>query len=233
MRMRIGRLFLLGALLMAPTNVRAQYQEVPPVDFTGPLSHPRYEQGGFFAFVEALYFRENRPLVSQTVAIRGFVDVDGSATGRPEGSFVGSGTEALNINQLKGPGSWQPGLNLGLGWRFESGTALILNWYHLADSRYSATASLAPPGLKGGTGLADTFLYSPVYNFPINYSGNPFNLAVGNPGATFGIWNASSLQTITYLQRFDLVDLAMRVPVWQTDSYRNYGLIGPRGAIAL
>ena len=70
-----------------------------------------------------------------------------------------------------------------------------------------------------------------MFNFPINYAGNAFNLGgpnAGNPGATFGIWNAASLQTIGYVQRFDMVDFTMRVPVWQTDSYRNYGLIGPR-----
>jgi hypothetical protein len=119
---------------------------------------------------------------------------------------------------------------VGLGWRFETGTVLTLNWYHLVNARYSATASLAPPGLKGGQGLPDTFLFSPVFNFPIDYAGNPFNLGRGNPGATFGIWNAASLETISYVQRFDMVDFTMRVPFLQTDCYRSYGLIGPRGA---
>lgn len=229
MRTRFSGLLVIGALLLAPAVVRAQYYEVPPVDFTGPLSHPRYEQGGFFAVLEGLYWHENRPLQSQTVAVRGFVDVDGSLTGTP-GNKVGSFQEALNVIQLDGPGSWQPGLRLGLGWRFEDGTVLTLNWTHLANSRYSATASLAPRGLQGGPQLADTFLFSPVFNFPINYSGNPFNLPFGNPGATFGIWNAASLETIGYVQRFDMVDLVMRVPVVQTDCYRAYGLVGPRGA---
>lgn len=229
MRKRLSWLFLVGALLLAPTKVHAQYQEVPPVDFTGPLSHPRYETGGIFASLQGLYFRTNRPLNDQIVAVRGFVDVDGSITGK-EGTFTGSGVEALNVNQLQGPGSWQPGFALGLGYRFESGTVLLLNWYHLQDSRYSATASLAPLGLQGGAGLANTFLFSNVYNFPVNYSGNAFNLAVGNPGATFGIWNAASLETISYVQRFDMVDFTIRVPIWQTDTYRNYGLFGPRGA---
>jgi hypothetical protein len=231
MRKRFSWLFLCVVLLLAPTKVLAQGYEVPPVDFTGPLSHPRYEGGGFFTYLEALYMHENRPIQAQQVAVRGFVDVDGSISGK-EGTFVGSGAEALNTNQLNGSGSWQPGLNLGVGWRFESGTVLTLNWYHLVDSRYSATASLAPPGLQGGAGLADTFLFSPVFNFPINYAGNAFNLSpkISNPGATFGIWNAASLETISYVQRFDMVDLTMRVPLWQTDCYRGYALVGPRGA---
>lgn len=229
MRKRFSWLFLVVALLLAPAKARAQYQEVPPVDFTGPLSHPRYETGGVFAALQGLYFRTDRPLKDQLVARRGFIDVDGSISGK-EGTFFGSGVEALNVNQLQGPGSWQPGFALSLGYRFESGTVILLNWYHLQDSRYSATASLAPQNLQGNVGLSDTFLISPVYNFPVNYAGNAFNVAVGNPGATFGIWNAASLETISYVQRFDMLDLTMRVPIWQTDNYRNYGLVGPRGA---
>src|SRR5207237_1588772 len=134
----------------------------------------------------------------------------GSITGTA-GQFVGSRAEALNTNQLEGPGTWQPGMRVGLGWRFEGGAVLSLNWYHLHDSRYSATASLAPPGLQGGVNLADTFLFSPVFNFPVNFAGNPFNVFPGNPGATFGIWNAASLETISYVQRFDMVDLSLRI----------------------
>src|ERR1700730_16308039 len=113
MRMRFCRLCLFGALLLVPAQVRAQYYEVPPVDFTGPLSHPRYEQGGFFATLEGLYWKTNRPISSEIVTIRGFGDVDGSL-GHANGTFVGTGTEALNVSDLQGSGSWQPGMNLGL-----------------------------------------------------------------------------------------------------------------------
>jgi hypothetical protein len=229
MRKRLSWLFLCAALLVAPAKLQAQNYEVPPVDFTGPLSHQRYESGGFFVIMEGIYWKTNRPLASQAVAYRGFVDVDGSISGA-EGTFIGSGQEALNVNQLRNSGgSWQPGFDFGLGWRFENGTVLTLKWYHLVDARYAATASLAPQGLIGGQGLPNTFLFSPVYNFPIDYAGNPFNTAVGNPGATFGIWNAASLQTIQLVQRFDMVDFTMRAPIWQNDCYRCYGLIGPRG----
>src|SRR5205807_1989323 len=44
------------------------------------------------------------------------------------------------------------------------------------------------------------------------------------------IWNAASLETISYVQRFDMIDLSLRIPVWQSDCYRTYGLLGPRGA---
>ena len=230
---------LVGALLaglFAPLPASAQYYEVPPVPVTGPLSHPRYEQGGLFVGLQGLYWRQNRPLSSQSVARRGLIDVDGSVSTalgetRPPGTFRGSGNEALNTDQLTGPGSFQPGFNVTLGWRFENGTVLQFGWYHLSDSRYSATASLAPPFLSGGPNLEDTFLFSPVYNFPIDYAGNGQNLAVGNPGATFGIWNAASLMTIDFIQRFDMADMTARIPIWQTDSFRSYGLIGPRGVI--
>jgi hypothetical protein len=229
--MRFSWLLLCGALLLAPSRVAAQEltgPEVPPVIYTGFLSHPRYEQGGFYTVLEGLYWHTNNPMGSQVVARRGFVDVDGSITG-VTGAQVGSFAEALNVNELQSNGSWQPGLHLALGWRFETGAVLSINWYHLANARYSATASLAPPGLQGGPGLPDTFLFSPVFNFPVNYAGNQFNLAVGNPGATFGIWNAASLETISYVTRFDMVDLSLRVPIWDTDCFRYYGLIGPRG----
>jgi hypothetical protein len=227
MRKRISGLLLALALLLGPAKVQAQ--DVPPVIFTGPFSHPRYESGGFFVGLQGLYWITNNPIGSQTVAVRGFLDVDGAITG-VAGTFVGSGAEALNTNQLHGPQSWQPGFNLNLGYRFESGVALTLSWFHLVDARYSATASLVPPGLQAGPNAENSFLFSPVFNFPVNYAGNPFNLVVGNPGSTYGIWNAASLMTIGYVQRFDLVDLSMRVPIWETDCYRNYGLVGPRGA---
>jgi hypothetical protein len=228
MRMRFTWLVLVGALLVLPANVRAQYYEVPPVVFTGPLSHPRYEEGGIFVSAQGLYWRQSRPLSDQQVAVRGFVDVDGSITGKT-GAFVGSGTEALNVSALQGPGSWEPGLNLNLGYRFESGLVFQVGWYHLVNSTYSATASLAPRNLSAPNNLADTFLFSPVFNFPINFSGPGQKLAIGNPGATFGIWNAASLETIQFKQRFDMGEFTARIPIWQTENYRNYGLVGPRG----
>ena len=103
MRKRISGLFLVGALLLAPTNqptVRTKTMKCRLWISRGPLSHPRYERGGIFGGIQGLYWREGRPLASQTVAFRGFVDVDGSVTGTP-GTFVGSHSDALNVNQLR------------------------------------------------------------------------------------------------------------------------------------
>ncbi|MBI3407548.1 MAG: hypothetical protein HY040_04235 [Planctomycetes bacterium] len=234
MRMRFALLFVAGALLGAPSASQAQGPlpqfggEVPPVLITGPLSHPRYEEGGFFCFFQGLYWRETRPLRNQTIAVRGFFDLDGSVTGSPPGTFVGSGEEALNVGMLRGSGTWQPGFNIGVGWRFENGVVVQANWYHLTDAKYAVSAGLLNSTFQPGANLENTFLTGKVFNFPIDYSGPTFDVAVGNGGATFGIWNAASNMTIEFLQRFDQFDITGRIPIWQTDNFRTYGLVGPR-----
>jgi hypothetical protein len=229
-----------GPVLDLPAVVRAQdadnnqSYEVPPPPFpyTGPFGHQRYETGGLYIFAEALYFKQTRSLGSQLVAVRGFMDIDGSVTGVPR-TFVGSGQEALNTNMVSGAGNWQPGSNVGLGWRFENGWNIDVNWIHLAEARYSASASTIGPGffvgnLPNGLALANTFLFSPVVNFPPEFAGAPQNLAIGNLGATYGIWNAAETMQEQFVQRFDMGGINMRAPIWQTDCYRLYGRFGPR-----
>jgi hypothetical protein len=230
MRTRIGGFLLTVALALVPSAVRAQHGEVVPTGtwLPGPLGHPRYEEGGFFIAIEGLFWKQTNPIGNQDVAIRGFLDLDGSIAGGDPPVFVGSGQVALNTHQVSGPGTYQPGLNLTAGWRFRNGNVLTLSWMHLWDARYSAVATLLPPGFFVGPDLENTFLFSPVSNFPADYAGQQRNVADGNLGATFGIWNAASLMQIEFLQRFDQGELALRMPIWQTDGYRNYGLIGPR-----
>lgn len=211
-----------------PGRALAQYNyPVPPVSFTGPLSHPRYETGGFYVALEGLFLRQTRPLRDQAVAWRGIVDIDGSITGTP-GNPVGQGLPALDVQQLRGPGTYAPGSVVTLGWLFENEVCLQFSWWHLWDARYSATAGLLPAGLQAGPGGINTFLTSGVYNFPLDYAGNPQNVNVGNVGATFGIWNAASLMTIDFIQRFDLGEFSARIPIAMTDNHRYYGLVGPR-----
>jgi hypothetical protein len=160
--------------------------------------------------------------------------MNGAVTGVP-GTFVGSRTEALNTNQVQGPGSFQPGLNLFVGYRFENGCTLNLEWWHLEEARYAASAGLLGGERDVGPNLANTFLFSPVVNFPLAYAGNFASVLVnGVPaaGATFGIWNAASNMTEQFIQRFELFQLNTRVPIWETESgYRAYGLFGPRAII--
>jgi hypothetical protein len=240
MRTRIGWLILAAALLAAPTRAWAQngYYEVPPVPFTGPLSHPRYESGGLFVGMEALMWFQTRPVKNQVVAIRGFVDTDGSASGAPPPTFFGSGAEALNTRDLRGPSTWQPGWNFTLGWRFESGVSVAASWIHLNEARYAVSAGPIPPGFAVGGLLEDTFLFAPVTNFSPHYAG-PRDLPLSIPpspldptsGALYGIWNGAENMSIEFLQRYEQVDITVRIPVWQTDCFRSYCLVGPRAII--
>jgi hypothetical protein len=224
-------------------TVRAQDTQegyfVPPVIYTGPLSHPRYEDGGLFVGVEFMYWRETRPILSQSVAFRGFYDPTGVISGQV-GAFVGSHAEALNTNMVQGSGSYQPGLDLFMGYRFQNGVSVALEWIHLQESRYAASAG--PIGPNFGAGVPNvgnlqenTFLFAPVSNWPLAYSGNFASVLVGGlpaVGATPGIWNAATEMTEQFLQRFELIQLNVRVPFWETSSgYRAYGTFGPRAFI--
>ncbi len=206
---------------------------VPPEPIVGPLSHPRYENGGFYAGAEFLFWVQSRPILSQEVAVRGFRDTNGSITG-VAGTFVGTMQEALNTNQVQGVGSFQPGMNLFIGYRFSNGISTDLSWIHLAESRYAAGAG--PIENDGNPGLLgqNTFLYSGVFNFPNSFAGAFASVLVGGVpavGGTYGIWNAASEMTEQFIQRFEMVALNTRVPFWETDNYRAYGTVGPRAFI--
>ena len=228
MRMRIRWLLLIAGLLVTPSLGSAQ-MNVPPVPFTGPLSGPRPEDGGLYVGFNFVYMRTNRPLpTSQQIAIRGFRDLDGTASGSPPGTVVGSGDPALNTDQLRGPGTWQPGWDLFFGWKFQGGVAVEINWRHLVQAKYSAGAGIIPPDFNTGPQFQNTFLFAPVTNFGSDWAGSDRNVPQGSTASTFGIWNAASIMSIEFIQRFDIYQINVRVPIVQTDSYRSYGLFGPR-----
>lgn len=241
MRTRIGWLgCLLAALVGTSATARAQgpveNYEVPPLLAPYPLGHPHYELGGFFCTIEFVDFRQDNPMRNEVVARRGFVDTIGAITGIP-GTFVGSGEVALDVHQVSGPLTYQPGWTLGAGWRFENGVAIYVNWLHIADAKYSAAASLAPPGNNVGDLLQNTFLTSPVFNYPPEFIGPAVKLATPTnpptlvPGSTPGIWNASAFQQLQFVQRFDQGEVTGRIPIWETDCFRSYGLIGARAVV--
>src|SRR5437879_4067263 len=97
MRMRIRWFLLIAGLFLVPSTGFAQ-TDVPPVLFTGPLSHPRLDDGGMYVGFEFVYMNTNRTLASQIIAKRGFKDLDGTASTSPPGTFVGSGDTALETN---------------------------------------------------------------------------------------------------------------------------------------
>lgn len=243
----LGLLVALGGALAAGT-ARAQDYAPPDPQIPLPLYSNRPEAGGFYAAGEFIFWRQTNPLKNQQVAQRGILDYDGTITaditGNPQftqegtlfiipgrqipGIFYGSGTTALSTAQVQGPQTYQPGFELTLGWKFREGYALEASWWHLIGNRYAAGATLVPPGLQAGTFLQETFLFSPVFNFPPDYAGPATKIALGGPFAALGIWNGASIMDISFVQRFDRFDITGRIPLYQGQDCRVYGLIGPR-----
>lgn len=260
MRTRNGWLALLltAGMTLAPSAAWGQrfvHGESPgpedPATYL-PLYHDRPEEGGFYCAAEFLYWRQTNPLRNQLLAVRGFVDVDGSvqdainllnganlAPNTP-GFHFGSGLPALNVDQASGPGSYAPGLAFTAGWKFGNGVAVEFTWRHLEQVRYNASAGPIPPNLWPGFVLADTYLFSPVFNFPPEYAGSPQKVVVNGfvqgassngfivHGAAYGIWNGASDMSISFVQRHEQFDLIGRCPIYQGDCCRVYGLTGAR-----
>src|SRR5207253_2191865 len=89
------------------------------------------------------------------------------APGQPQpGTFIGSGVTALSADDAGGPLSYQPGVRLTAGWRFQDGVAVEFSWFSLTEAKYNAVATLIPPGGNLGQLLENSFLFSPVFNFP-------------------------------------------------------------------
>jgi hypothetical protein len=262
----IRRAWLLAALaVLAPGAAYAQgiAEDYAPADPVLPFplysTHP--EAGGLFTFGEFVIYRQTNPLKSQLVAQRGLVITSPTVPDptntflvqvpgvTDSGTFVGSGQEALDVNQVRGRSGWEPGFKIGVGWKFASGSSVSIDWLHLIDGHVSAAATLAPSGSRVGNNFAESFLYSNVFNFPSDYGGPPNKITVPNPqfrqfgplnsvinpppfipapGAVFGIWNGASIETIEFTQRFDQYNLTFRQPIYETETYRLSGLVGPR-----
>jgi hypothetical protein len=247
------------------------------------LGHDRPETGGFYTALEFTMLNQTKALGSQVVAVRGFFDTTGlingttvirpvfdpttglrllNAAGVPivqvtnvrgtAGTFVGSRTIALsteNINRT----SFEPGFNITLGYRFDSGFSLSASYMRTFDAKYTASASLVAPGFKvggptipdtgtgvGSPSVADSFLTANVFNFPNNFSGPQFDTNFdgnvldedGNPrtNLTYGIWNAATQMDILFTQRFQTFELMGRLPVYSTDYSRTYALAGGKFA---
>jgi hypothetical protein len=198
-----------------------------------PLYSTRPEDGGFYAWGQYVMYRQTNPLVDQQVAVRGFIAVDDSVLGPgTAGTFIGTRNEALNVSQLAGPNSYQPGFEAGLGWRFRDGTTISFNFLFISDAQYRAAATSANRNLALRSDLADSFLTAYVFNFPNAYAGAPFK--IGGPGsgftpqAAFGIWDAASIMTEEFIQRAQQYEITWRFPVYETECYRLSGLMGPR-----
>jgi hypothetical protein len=222
-------------LLPAGGTARAQDYALPDPNLPLPLGSTRPEDGGFFAGLSYTMYRMTNPLKAQEVAVRGFLDVDGSINQAVNGfqaahTFFGSSREALNVQQVTGPNHYVPGFNVELGWKFADGAALTIGWMYFFETKKTAVATVAPPGLVVGNDLADSFLFSPVFNFPSQYAGTPGKIGVGNPLAAYGIWNGASLMTIDFEQHFQQWEATYRMPLYQDECMRLNGMVGPRFA---
>src|SRR5271156_673636 len=163
----------------------------------------RRETGGFFAAAEFIFYHQTNPVGNQTIAVRGLVDADGSilaalggAAALPAlqvrpiqevitgaglvGNFIGSGQDALNSNSAGGE-TYSPGYRVTLGYRFAEGYEIEGNYAWTTNTKVTGGATLAAPGFQLGPLLANSFLFSPVYNFPPLYAGPAQKLALGNP----------------------------------------------------
>jgi hypothetical protein len=185
------------------------------------------EDGGLFVTSEVLLWEQSKTLHHQIIAVRGILDVDGSITGSP-GNFLGSRAAALSADDAAGPGTYEVGFNLSAGWKFENGVVIEGSWIHLFQAKYSAFAGIEPANARDNNLLTETFLTSFVFNFPADFAGPASKVNLGNPGATFGIWDASSSQEIRFTQRFDQFELTGRIPLYGDECNRTYWLVGPR-----
>jgi hypothetical protein len=198
---------------------------------TGPWQR---DGSGFYTAAEFIIMRQTLNIGAQNIAYRGFVDSSGLLSGIP-GSFRGSREVALNSDQV-GPNSWSPGQRTTIGYRWENGWNFSISWLHLFDTKYSAGAGVAGPTFAETPNIENSFLFSPVFNFsqdfvgPVarNTSNNPATIGQIVFGALNGIWNGAQDMSIVLTQRFDNWDVAMRIPVWETENARTYAIAGGR-----
>jgi hypothetical protein len=265
-RKTMGRAWALAALAAvaawAPGGAFAQSGDYAPPSggnfaFFGnanlpvPLWSTQPAFGGLFFNAGFAFYHQTNPLVSQPVGYSGFIvsdplvsDPSGTATiglGVPSGTFLGNRSVVLDVNQVTGPATYQPGFVIDGGWRFGDGSALTVSWLFLTDARYNAAASLLHDPLQRlGGNLENSFITAFVFNFPNEYAG-PFNkvtqpnpLSPPNPpfvpagGAVYGIWNGASVMTEAFVQRSQQLEATYRVPIYETECYRLSGLVGPR-----
>jgi hypothetical protein len=197
-----------------------------------PLYSTRPEEGGIYVGGGFVLYQWTNPLKSQLVAVRGFTVTDDSVLGPgTSGQFVGSRTNALDVNQVTGPSTYNPGFNIDIGWKFNDGTALDVGYTYFFNTQLRAVATLAAPHLQFGSNFAETFLFSDVFNFPPEFAGPPFKINPPNTinqESVYGIWNGATVETIEFIQRVQQLEATYRIPVYETECYRVNGLVGPR-----
>ncbi len=204
-----------------------------------PTGPDRPDTGGLYGAVEFLFMHGDRALGHQLIAQRGFYDSDGSVTGTA-GTFVGSRATALNTDSL-GRTTWVPGMRLTVGYKMEDGLTLSVSYIHLIQAKYTDGAGPIPGNFSTGQRGEDSFLTANVFNFSPQFSGPQNRIGalnaitgqfqpIGSGGSPYGIFNGANTMDLTFTQRFDNWDITARMPVFETDYSRSYGLAGGRFA---
>lgn len=197
--------------------------ELVPIPTGDPGGH------GFYTSFEFMYLTQSWTLGSQTVAYRGLVDSTGQLTGVP-GTYLGSGVKALTTDDFTRQ-TYQPGFRIGLGYKLDDGTSVYFNYIHQTSYNQSAGATAAAPFARSRPDLADTYLVAGVFNFPAEFGGPPTTTPIENQAGGnifYGIWNGAENMQIQYNQWFQQGEIGARVPLYQTEYSRIYGLAGGR-----
>jgi hypothetical protein len=205
-----------------------------PLNTEQPVPIPTGQAGqpGFYFSAEYVMLFQTKAIGYQVVAVHGFNDSSGVITGVP-GTLIGSGQPALTTNMLGGSSlTGMPGFRAEIGYKFDTGTRIYVNYMQTYKATYSAGATLATQGFKSDPALADTYLSSPVYNFPNAFGGPAQKTSVDvNSGFnTYGIWNGASTMDTKFTQRYQQADLGLRAPLFATDYSSIYALAGGRFA---
>jgi hypothetical protein len=221
---------IVALLLLAPAAVRGQDTYSPPSwTLPFPTGSTRPEEGGLFVNTSFAGYQISNPLKNQTIARRGFRIYD-TSLGTAPGAFIGPGTDAINSQQLRDDRSWQPGFTFNVGYKFQDGSALELNWFFLSSANYSYGAT---PDIRDGKvneDFANTFLTAFVYNEPLEFSGPPGKVNGASDFGVFGLFNGATIMTQKFQQRFQQWELVYRWVVHETEDTRISGIIGPRYA---
>lgn len=199
MSRRIKWLFAAAVALLGAAPASAQYQlgttnlAAPVHEIPLPVAWGDRDEGFYFS-AEAAVMRINSALRGQNVARRGYVDLDGSIRGNPNGGIVdildgggnyvttlwtergpagaiyGSQEVALNTDEVN-KDQFQPGTRITFGYRMRSGITIEASYMGLTKARSAATSGIVNPSQNAGNDGANAYLYSGFYNFSPYYAG--------------------------------------------------------------